>query len=77
MIFLGQVINSDKLPKLEELNLSHNVLTDCLGDMLSNKHECLNILKLCNTMPSTDYVKNLTEAVKDSKVIRYVLKRQP
>ena len=63
---LSTSLRNNKLPQLKELYLSENLLTGCLGDLLSRRTQLhgLNLLWLCGTALCCADVRAIAEAMK-------------
>ena len=66
---LSAAARGDKLKWLQTLNLSRNILTDTLYDLLQGEVIWLNTLLLEDTKLSVDDVKVLSAAVQESKLL--------
>ena len=69
--YLFSIIQNNKLPKLRELDLSHNTLTECLCDLLPDPHPGLPELEdlyLAGTVLNKDDLAHLTHLIQTRKI---------
>ena len=68
---LSDITHRNKLPNLQELDLSHNILAGCLSSFLSDHHPGLPELKklnLCNTELNKEDLKHLSHITQSNKL---------
>ena len=68
---LSDITHRNKLPNLQELDLSHNILAGCISSFLSDHHPDLPELKklnLCNTELNKEDLKHLSHITQSNKL---------
>ena len=68
LLHLSHIIQTNKLPKLEKLDLSSNILTGCLSSFVADPHPLFSKLNLSNTELDRDDLQHLFNIIQLNKL---------